>query len=137
MARTKTSISNDLPEETGIESAPQALPSTKAAMAELDRRVRYLETKKRENHKFYMAEEKVRVSISPFYRPYFGNVMSINVNGVHISVPCDGKSYAIPKTFADVVTERIWRVDMRITKRNRQANVRDNFERYPGELPLT
>jgi hypothetical protein len=85
-----------------------------------------------------MSEEKVRVTISPFYRPNFGNVMPVGINGICVYVPCDGKTYLIPKTFADLVTERIMRVDDFITKQSRMADVRSNFDGMtPGELKLT
>lgn len=107
-----------------------------SAIAQNNEKLRALQTKKHQNHRYYMAEEKVPVTISPFYRGHFGNVMTVSINGIALYVPCDGKRYLIPRTFADLVTERIMNVDAQIAKQSRRADVQKNFERSAGELPL-
>jgi len=110
--------------------------SLASAIAQNNAKLKALQSKKHENHKTYMAQEKTPVSISPFYRGHFGNVMTVSINGIAIYVPCDGKRYLIPKTFADLVTERIMNIDAQIAKQQRRAEVQKNFERAAGELPL-
>ena len=82
----------------------------------------------------YMAQQKVRVQGSPFYRAYFGNVMPIIINGIGVYVPRDGKTYEIPKAFADVFKERIARVDALIQKQGTMADYIE--EAYAGEVSL-
>lgn len=87
-------------------------------------------------HAQYLKEEKVRVIGSPMYRPYFGNVMNLTINGIAVFVPLDGQSYEIPATFAALFNERIAAVDEMNRVRSQMANSAQNVERYAGELDL-
>ena len=90
--------------------------------------------RKTELHDYYLKENKVRVTGSPFYRPYFGNVMPLIINGIGVYVPMDGKSYEIPKTFADLFQKRIARIDSLIQKQGAMAGIVE--ENYAGEVDL-
>lgn len=90
--------------------------------------------RRRELAKYYKEEEKKPVSISPLYKPHFGTCMMVTINGIGISVPCDGKVYNIPKTFANEVQARISKIDMILEKKNRMKDVTRNYETTPGEL---
>lgn len=97
------------------------------------------EVNKAQNAKAKMAKQfkeqpKVKVQISPFYRPYFGNNMPIILNGIAVYVPCDGKMYEIPKAFADIVGERIGRIDRLIQKQGVMGGIIE--ESYAGENEL-
>lgn len=84
----------------------------------------------------YRNEEKVTVSISPLYRPYFGNVMQVSINGISIYMPIDNTPHKIPKTFADEIYSRVNAVDAIMKKQDRMANISANVETTPGELTL-
>lgn len=84
----------------------------------------------------YKAEEKTSVALSPLYRPYFGSVMQILLNGIAIALPVDGKSYLLPKSFADEAIQRRIQVDNILTKQQRMADIPSNFETSPGELNM-
>lgn len=84
----------------------------------------------------YRDEDKVVVHISPMYRPYFGKVMPIVLNGVPIYVPVDGQRYEIPRSYAMEVALRIRREDDQMKRREVLANVRGNIENYIGERDL-
>jgi len=84
----------------------------------------------------YRKEDKVEVTISPMYRPHFGNKMPVIINGIPIYVPCDGKAYKIPKTYAGVVKGRVRHVDDQIKRAARLSNVRENVEEYAGQKDL-
>jgi hypothetical protein len=84
----------------------------------------------------YRAQEKVTLSISPLYRPYFGNVMEILLNGVYCAVPVDGRSYALPKSFAYEVYRRVAAVDAQNKRAEKMADVTKNHENFIGELRL-
>ena len=84
----------------------------------------------------YKAEERVEVYLSPMYRPYFGNVMCVAINGISIYFPVDGKPYKVPKTFADAICERRMAIDAILNKQDRMANVSANSEQTPGELSI-
>ena len=92
--------------------------------------------RKMELAKHYREEEKVPVTISPLYKPYFGNCMTVSINGISVYVKVDGKSYKVPKTFADEISSRIMAIDKINTKQDRLADVTNNIERTPGELEL-
>ncbi len=86
--------------------------------------------------KHYRDEEHVTTYLAPLYRPHFGNVMVISVNGIRISFPIDGSKQDIPITYADEIDRRRRCVDAITTKQNRMADVRNNYESNPGELKL-
>lgn len=84
----------------------------------------------------YRNEEKVSVAVSPLYRPYFGNVMKVSINGISIYMPIDNTTHKIPKTFADEIYSRIQNIDAIMRKQDRMSNISHNIESTPGELPL-
>lgn len=59
----------------------------------------------------YRNEPKVPVSIPKTFKNQFGNSLDITVNGVRVSIPCDGKTYFINETHAIHAKERIAKVD--------------------------
>jgi len=82
----------------------------------------------------YKKEKKVSVNVPPLYRPYFGNVMPVNINGIMICVPVDGTTVKIPQTFATEVQARMQNINALIDKGNRMAQFSSNLEYSPGEL---
>ena len=84
----------------------------------------------------FRNEEKVPVSISPLYKPYFGNVMTVSINGISCAVPVDGQTYWVPKSFAEEVNVRMFRQNELMEKAKKLSNVQNNFETSPGELAL-
>lgn len=85
---------------------------------------------------YYKEESKRWVSISPMYRPYFANVMTVTINGISIRIPVDGSRQEIPATFADEVERRIRNVDAVILRQKKMADIPNNFESAPGEMKL-
>ena len=94
------------------------------------------QSRKKELLQIYRDEEKVPVHISPMYRPHFGNVLILTINGITIGVPVDGNAYKVPKTFAEHISARVAKIDAIIKKTNTMANIKDNFESSPGEIEL-
>lgn len=84
----------------------------------------------------FKHEKKYKVKGAPAYQAYFGNVMSIVVNGVLIAVPLDGRSYEIPESFAQVFNTRIRQVDNMELQQAALADVTSNVEDTPGEKEL-
>lgn len=84
----------------------------------------------------YMYDERVDMYLSPTYRPYFGNVMPVTINGVTIEFPVDGSTHSIPKTFADEIANRRVLIDKINFKTERMSDVQSNFEYVPGDLEL-
>ena len=84
----------------------------------------------------YNEEEKIPVSISPLYKPYFGKVMTVTINGISCAVPVDGKTYRLPRSFAQEVEARKFRQDELLEKKKGMGDVQNNFESSPGELSL-
>lgn len=81
-------------------------------------------------------QELVPVAVSPLYRPYFGRTMAVTINGASIYIPCDGKTYKVPKVFADEIKVRISNQDELFAKKRRLSDVSNNFESSPGELRI-
>lgn len=84
----------------------------------------------------YMREPRVTIYLSPMYRPHFGRNMNVDVNGISIFFPVDGRPYEVPQTFADEITRRRMAIDAILTKQDRMANIQNNFEGAPGELKM-
>ena len=103
---------------------------------ESDKAVAESERERKALAKTFKAQNKVPVQISPLYRPYFGRVMTVTLNGISVAVPCDGKTYEVPASFAEEIQVRIFRQDQLIQKKNRLGDVQRNFEASPGELNL-
>lgn len=82
----------------------------------------------------YLSQPKVAVTISPMYKPYFGEVMEVIINGIYISVPCDGRHHEIPETFADEVNRRIMAVDESNRRADQMADVANNREEVQGDI---
>lgn len=84
----------------------------------------------------YKEEEKVSVTGSPMYRPYFGDRMPISINGIYIAVPLDGRGYKIPESFAEVFLTRLRSVDDDLQMQKMLGDVSNNVESYAGERSL-
>ena len=82
----------------------------------------------------YMNEEKVAVSISPMYRPYLGNTARVSVNGIMVVIPCNGKSYKVPKSHAEAVLGSIQQINERLIRKDKMKNIVNNVESSPGEI---
>lgn len=81
-------------------------------------------------------QDKVPVQVSPLYRPYFGRTMAVTINGASVYIPCDGKTYKVPKVFAQEIKVRIANQDALFAKRRRLSDVTNNIESSPGELRI-
>jgi hypothetical protein len=84
----------------------------------------------------YKAEPKISVMVAPMYADYFGKVMHVMINGISIAVPCNGKPYDIPKTFAAEVFRRLRAINEQQQRQKRYSDVSSNVENAPGELAL-
>jgi hypothetical protein len=110
----------------------KATPGTVNKAAEQS--LQAVEMKRRALLKTYKTEKTVPVSISPLYKPYFGASMAIGVNGISTYVPCDGKTYHLPKTFATEAKRKIMMIDLMIDRKKRLNDVSSNAESTPGEI---
>ncbi len=84
--------------------------------------------------KRFQSERKIQVSVSPFYKPYFGSVAMISVQGISVHVPVNSKTYTVPQTFAEHLHEAIADVDKAVQRNERLSNVSGNFEKHVGAL---
>lgn len=94
------------------------------------------EAKRRGLIKDYKAEPLVSMYLSPLYRPYFGNVMRITINGISIWFKVDGSEQKVPQTFADEIVSRRLNVDKILTRKGKMSNIGANVENSPGEITL-
>ena len=93
-----------------------------------------VEMKRRSLLKTYKEEDKISVSISPLYKPYFGASMTVSVNGISVVVPCDGKNRKIPKTHAIEALGKVAKVNLMIERGKKMRDVSSNIESTPGEI---
>lgn len=63
----------------------------------------------------YRNETKMPISIPKTFASQFGQSLDITVNGVRVSIPCDGKTYFINETHAIHARERLAKVDRLIS----------------------
>ena len=84
--------------------------------------------------KVYRNEPKVSVRIAPSYAKYFGRVMRVMINGIAVTVRCDGRAVNVPKTFAAEIQRRIDSADAYEMKTSRMSNYTNNYESAPGLL---
>lgn len=103
---------------------------------ESDRDVAKVEMGRRNLGEQFKREEKVSVSIPPLYKPYFGKVMTVTINGVSCAIPVDGKTYTVPKSFAEEAKIRMFRQNEMLEKQRKFSDVQNNIESSPGELTL-
>ena len=59
----------------------------------------------------YRKETKIPVNVPKSFQSHFGHSLDVTVNGVRVSIPCDGKTYYINETHATHAKERIAKVD--------------------------
>lgn len=118
---------------SAVESAKATVDSVDARAA---RAYNALEAKRKSLVNTYREEEKVPVTISPFYAPYLGKVVRVSVNGIIVDIPADGQTYKINQTHADHVITKIKRIDAMIARQKRAGDISNNFEYSPGELHL-
>lgn len=93
-----------------------------------------LEKKQRNILELYKAEPKINVRVAPSYARYFGKLMRVSINGISVTVPCNGQAVSLPKTFAAEVERRMAAMDSYENKQQRMANIQNNFESSPGQL---
>lgn len=84
----------------------------------------------------FKKQEPISVSIPPLYKPYFGKIMTVTIQGVSIAIPVDGRSYKIPESFAEEVKIRISNQNELFEKHNSMSDITGNFESSAGELQL-
>lgn len=126
MAKNKDAAIEQV-EENVTEAQVTAASNKAVAQAEKERK---------ELAKSLKKQEYVPVQVSPLYRPYFGRVMTVTINGASIAIPCDGKTYKVPKTYAEEIKVRIYRQDQLFAKKRRLSDVTNNLEASPGELQI-
>ena len=116
------------PERPATETAVENRPSTSRVTGNVD-----LMTQRLYEH--YKSEERVEIMIAPMYAPYFGNKMTVSINGISIVVPCDGKKVSVPATFASEINRRIYEVNRRVEREKGMAE-KAVYEDSPGEARL-
>lgn len=117
-------------------NSARATTTVDTVEAKAAREYNALEAKRKSLVNTYRNEEKVTVTISPFYAPYLGRVVRVSVNGIIVDIPADGQAYKINKTHADHIISKIKRIDAMIARQKRAGDVSNNFEHAPGELHL-
>ena len=135
MAKDKNPVVDE--QETALDAvkvAPVAEAPAPASNARMNLTEADARRKKLVAH--YQKEDKVPMYLSPMYRPYFGKVMQVMVNGISIFFQVDGSTQMIPKTFADEIVGKRMRVDAMLARQQKLSDIPQNYETSPGELKL-
>lgn len=129
--------SNNTTPIVNVEEAEKRLDRADIAMIQANREIIKAASRRKELIRYYKGEKQVVTYISPMYRPYFGNVMTVTINGISIRFPVDGSKQEIPATFADEIERRRQNIDDIIKKQKRMAAVKENEDKGSiGELSL-
>ena len=120
-----------------LRQAEQELVTAQMKLIQDNREIAKASQRRKELIKYYKGEKKVTTYLSPMYRPYFGNVMTVTINGVSIRFPVDGSKQEIPATFADEIERRRRNIDNIEKKQKRMASIKENEDKGSiGALPL-
>lgn len=134
----RTTIDKDMP-ETGADTVQVTVPSpaAKRQYASFASRLLAEQTAKRADMlKRARAAETKPVTLAPGYRKYLGNVARIELNGMPIFLPADGRQYDICKHHAALMHRKRRLHDAYEMRRTRMADVQNNFETHIGQLSL-
>ena len=132
MAETKS-----IDKTVATEAVPtNAAPVRNSAETTHMQKLRNAEARVHKLVEHYRNEDKVPVSIAPFYAPYLGNVVRVSVNGIVVDVPADGNTYKVNYTHANEIIRKMKRINDMRARQNRLGDVANNFEHTPGELHL-
>lgn len=134
--KQKNELNDILNEFDQPKASPTVGQTLQRTETEANKKYANAEKARKELVHFYRNEEKVAVTISPFYRPYLGKVVRKSVNGIIVDVPADGKTYQINKTHADQINNTIRKIDNMIARQKRAGDIGLNLERTPGELHI-
>ena len=94
------------------------------------------ELARRQLAKDFREMEKVYVKIPPLYKPYFGKVLPIAINGIEIAIPVDGKAYLVPKAYANRAKILMSNQDDLFERGKKMSDIQNNVESTPGELTI-
>lgn len=120
-----------------LKKAEEQVVTAQLQLIKDNREIAQASARRKELIKYYKGEKKVVTYLSPMYRPYFGNVMTVTINGVSIRFPVDGSKQEIPATFADEIERRRRNIDNIEKKQKRMAAVRENEDKGSiGSLSL-
>ena len=132
MANTK-STGTEAGSDVGSVTYPSAAAAAQALFDPMKEQ-RLAESLKNQLRMKMRESELVPVTLAPTYRHPFGKVMCVRLNGMAIYIPCDGKTYKIPKPFAAIVHARRRAFDEQELRQEQMAAVTNNNEQFPGQL---
>ena len=120
-----------------INKVEENLNRADLATIKQNREIAQASARRKELIKYYKSERQVVTYISPMYRPYLGNVMTVTINGISIRFPVDGSKQEIPATFADEIERRRRNIDNIERKQKKMAAVKENEDKGSvGSLSL-
>jgi hypothetical protein len=86
-------------------------PEPIAKQKSIEQETLELDRKQKNLVNVYKSEPQIAVSIAPSYAKHFGRVMSVAINGVIVSVRCDGSTVKVPESFAAEIHARMQRIN--------------------------
>ena len=87
----------------------------------------------------FRGEAKKPISIPKSFQASVGPNLSITVNGIRVSIPCDGKTYYINETHWEHAKERIAKVDILNTIPDdvQEITAQTNIVKHKGKLHIS
>lgn len=126
MAKNKKDYEDEFVDVAKV-TEEKAVQNKVAVEAQIQQKV----NKVREN---LTKEDKVKIRISPSYKPYLGSKCQIAINGVPIIVPVDGSMVEIPSSYAAELYRRMARIDEMIDAQLRMSDYGSNRDQTIGQL---
>lgn len=119
--------------EPDVTPAQVARNAVRMAANDPGRQQRITESLKAQFREKMRTAERVPVTLAPSYRHPFGKVMCVRLQGLAIYIPCDGKTYQVPKDFAAIIHARRRAYDEQEMRQEQMAQTSNNFEQFPGQ----
>ena len=136
MASTKT-VALDAGNSAGstpyVSPAQVARAAVRIAADDPRRQQMIVESLKNQFRDAMRTAPRVPVTLAPSYRHPFGKVMCVRLQGLAIYIPCDGKTYNVPKPFAAIIHARRRAFDEQEMRQEQMAQTSNNFEQFPGQ----
>lgn len=120
---------------TNIDEALLGVPATPAKAPKVKDLAADYATETQQMFKRYKSEDKKEITIAPMYAAYFGNIMTVMINGISVRVPCNGQRITVPETFAAEIERRLNAINTQLNREKVSANAAF-FEQSPGALEI-
>ena len=127
-------INNNLFVDTDLKTVAAKATKKVAATDPIKDTVEDRDRRQKSLLKIYQSQPKYPVRIAPSYAKYFGRLMRVSINGITVTVICDGSTVNVPEIFAAEIGRRMNTIDANEARAAKMANISANYESSIGQL---